>query len=78
MSTYEELKNRADALKAKRDKAMGAAEQIEESWMRTYGTKDPDVLKEKLKKIQIELGEVQNEYLAKMETVERLLDGAGA
>lgn len=78
MSTYEELKNRADALKAKRDKAMGAAEQIEESWMRTYGTKDPEVLKEKLKTLQTELGEVQNEYLTKMETVERLLDGAGA
>lgn len=78
MTNYEQLKTRAETLKAKRDRALGAAEQIENGWLKTYGTKDPEELRKKLESLRTNLGSVQAEYMEKMETVEKLLDGAGA
>lgn len=74
--TFEEMKKKADELKAKRDKALGAIEQIEAGWMERYGTKDPKEIKKKLEELRIQLDEVQNEYMTKMEEVEKLLGAA--
>lgn len=75
--TFEEMKQRAEALRAKRDKAVGAAEQIESNWLATYGTKDPQEIEKKLEEFKTQLGEVQKEYLDRMEEVEKLLAEAG-
>ena len=52
---FEQLKNRAEQLKTKRDQALGAIKSIEDQWEQKYGTRDANVLKEKLKGMEQEL-----------------------
>lgn len=74
--TFEELKRKADSLKTKRDQALGAIKSIEDGWEKKYGTRDVKVLEEKLKSMNEELVELDNDINSKMNEAEALLAGA--
>lgn len=74
--TFEELKEKVESLKTKRDQALGAIKSIEDGWEKKYGTRDVKVLEDKLKSMKTELDELDNDIKSKMEEAERLLAGA--
>lgn len=73
---FEQLKNRAEQLKTKRDQALGAIKSIEDQWEQKYGTRDASVLKEKLKGMEQELKELNRDFDAKLKEAQEILDGA--
>lgn len=73
---FEQLKNRAEQLKTKRDQALGAIKSIEDQWEQKYGTRDANVLKEKLKGMEQELKELNSDFDAKIKEAQEILDGA--
>ena len=73
---FEQLKNRAEQLKTKRDQALGAIKSIEDQWEQKYGTRDVNVLKEKLKGMEQELKELNRDFDAKLKEAQEILDGA--
>lgn len=73
---FEQLKNRAEQLKTKRDQAQGAIKSIEDQWEQKYGTRDASVLKEKLKEMEQELKEMNSDFDAKLKEAQEILDGA--
>ena len=73
---FEQLKNRAEQLKTKRDQALGAIKSIEDQWEQKYGTRDVNVLKEKLKGMEQELEELNRDFDAKIKEAQEILDGA--
>lgn len=73
---FEQLKNRAEQLKTKRDQARGAIKNIEDQWEQKYGTRDVNVLKDKLKGMEQELNELNRDFDAKVKEAQEILDGA--
>lgn len=73
---FEQLKNRAEQLKTKRDQARGAIKNIEDQWEQKYGTRDVNVLKDKLKGMEQELNELNRDFDAKVKQAQEILDGA--
>ena len=73
---FEHLKNRAEQLKTKRDQARGAIKNIEDQWEQKYGTRDVNVLKDKLKGMEQELNELNRDFDAKVKQAQEILDGA--
>lgn len=73
---FEQLKNRAEQLKTKRDQALGAIKSIEDQWEQKYGTRDASVLKEKLKGMEQELKELNSDFDANLKEAQEILDGA--
>lgn len=73
---FEQLKNRAEQLKTKRDQARGAIKNIEDQWEQKYGTRDVNVLKDKLKGMEQELNELNSDFNAKVKEAQEILDGA--
>lgn len=73
---FEQLKNRAEQLKTKRDQALGAIKSIEDQWEQKYGTRDVNVLKEKLKGMEQELKELNSDFDAMLKEAQEILDGA--
>lgn len=75
-TSFEELKNKADALKSKRDQALGVIKSIEDGWEQKYGTRDDQVLKEKLASMEKERDELKADFDAKLQEAEQILAGA--
>lgn len=73
---FEQLKNRAEQIKTKRDQARGAIKNIEDQWEQKYGTRDVNVLKDKLKGMEQELEELNRDFDAKLKEAQEILDGA--
>ena len=73
---FEQLKNRAEQLKTKRDQARGAIKNIEDQWEQKYGTRDVNGLKDKLKGMEQELNELNRDFDAKVKEAQEILDGA--
>ena len=73
---FEQLKNRAEQLKTKRDQARGAIKNIEDQWEQKYGTRDVNVLKDKLKGMEQELNELNRDFDAKVKQAQEILDRA--
>ena len=73
---FEQLKNRAEQLKTKRDQALGAIKSIEDQWEQKYGTRDASVLKEKMKGMEQELKELNSDFDAMLKEAQEILDGA--
>lgn len=73
---FQELKEKVESLKTKRDQALGAIKSIEDGWEKKYGTRDVKVLEDKLKSMKLELDELDNDIKSKMEEAEILLAGA--
>ena len=73
---FEQLKNCAEQLKTKRDQARGAIKNIEDQWEQKYGTRDVNVLKDKLKGMEQELNELNRDFDAKVKEAQEILDGA--
>lgn len=76
MATFEELKSKAEALKSKRDQSLGVIKSIEDGWEKKYGTRDVNVLKEKLKSMEAERDELKRDFDAKLQEAEEILAGA--
>lgn len=76
-STFEELKNKADALKSKRDQSLGVIKSIEDGWEKKYGTRDVSVLKERLNGMEKERNELKADFDAKLQEAEQILEGVG-
>ena len=77
-TTFEELKNKADALKSKRDQSLGVIKSIEDGWEKKYGTRDVSVLKERLNGMEKERNELKADFDAKLQEAEQILEGVGA
>lgn len=75
MSTFEQLKQKADELKTKRDQALGAIKNIEDGWEQKYGTRDVNTLKSKLGEMEKELAEVNSDFETKLSEAEKILEG---
>ena len=75
-TSFEELKSKADSLKSKRDQALGVIKSIEDSWEQKYGTRDAQVLKEKLNGMEKERDELNADFNAKLQEAEEILAGA--
>lgn len=75
MSTFEQLKQKADELKTKRDQALGVVKNIEDGWEQKYGTRDVKVLKEKVKGMESELEELNADFNNKLSEAEKILEG---
>lgn len=73
--TFEELKQKLDTLKTKRDQCLGVIKNIEDGWEEKYGTRDAHVLKEKFEKMETELKEITEDFNAKMKEAEEILNG---
>lgn len=76
-TTFEELKNKADALKSKRDQSLGVIKSIEDGWEKKYGTRDVSVLKERLNGMEKERNELKADFDAKLQEAEQILEGVG-
>lgn len=75
-TSFEELKSKADALKSKRDQALGVIKSIEDGWEQKYGTRDAQVLKERLAGMEKERDELKADFDAKLQEAEQILAGA--
>jgi predicted nucleic acid-binding Zn-ribbon protein len=75
MSTFEQLKQHADELKTKRDQALGVIKNIEDGWEQKYGTRDVNVLKDKVKNLESELSELDTDFKNKLSEAEKILEG---
>lgn len=75
MATFEQLKQKADELKTKRDQALGVVKNIEDGWEQKYGTRDVKVLKEKVKGMESELEELNADFNNKLSEAEKILEG---
>jgi seryl-tRNA synthetase len=75
MPTFEQLKQKADELKTKRDQALGVVKNIEDGWEQKYGTRDVKVLKEKVKGMESELEELNADFNNKLSEAEKILEG---
>ena len=75
MSTFEQLKQHADELKTKRDQALGVIKNIEDGWEQKYGTRDVNVLKDKVKNLESELSELDADFKNKLSEAEKILEG---
>ena len=75
MSTFEQLKQCADELKTKRDQALGVIKNIEDGWEQKYGTRDVNVLKDKVKNLESELSELDADFKNKLSEAEKILEG---
>lgn len=73
--TFEELKEKAESLKTKRDQALGAIKSIEDEWERKYGTRDINEIQNKFKSMQQELAELNNDYGDALKRAEEILAG---
>lgn len=73
--TFEELKEKAESLKTKRDQALGAIKSIEDEWERKYGTRDINEIQNKFKSMQQELAELNNDYQDALKRAEEILAG---
>lgn len=73
--TFEELKEKAESLKTKRDQALGAIKSIEDEWEQKYGTRDVNKIREKFESMQQELAELNNEYYESLKKAEEILAG---
>ena len=71
---FEQLKNRAEQLKTKRDQARGAIKNIEDQWEQKYGTRNVNVLKDKLKGMEQELNELNSDFDAKVKEAQEILE----
>lgn len=79
MTRYEELKNRAEAQKARIARAQGAKESIEAGWKAKFGTSDVREVQAIRDKAEADMGRIKaamdakeaeaREILAKMEAV---------
>lgn len=72
VTDFESIKQRIDALRAKKAKCEGRKEAIEQQWRDEWGLKDREsvVAKiEELKKQEAELQKAQDEYLAKADSI---------
>ncbi len=74
---FEELKAKAERLKTTRDQALGAIKQIEDGWEQKYGTRDANALKERLKGMEVERGELKADFDKKLQEAEEILNAAG-
>lgn len=73
--TFEQLKQKAEGLKTKRDQALGAIKNIEDGWEQKYGTRDVNVMKEKLSGMEKELDELNKDFDKSMKEAEEILAG---
>lgn len=74
--TFEELKAKVEQLKTKRDQALGAIKNIEDGWEQKYGTRDCNVVQDKLRAMQSECDQLDADMKAKLAEAEKLLEGA--
>ena len=73
--TFEELKNKVEQLKTKRDQALGAIKSIEDGWEQKYGTRDVNEMTAKLAVTKSELDAISADIQAKVAEAEKLLEG---
>ncbi|HKL86930.1 MAG TPA: hypothetical protein VJ861_11420 [Treponemataceae bacterium] len=73
--TFEELKQKLDTLKTKRDQCLGVIKNIEDGWEEKYGTRDVHALREKFEKMETELKEITEDFNSKMKEAEEILNG---
>lgn len=73
--TFEELKNKVEQLKTKRDQALGAIKNIEDGWEQKYGTRDVNEMNAKLAETKSELDAISADIQAKVAEAEKLLEG---
>jgi len=73
--TFEELKNKVEQLKTKRDQALGAIKAIEDGWEQKYGTRDVKEMNAKLAATKSELDAISADIQAKVAEAEKLLEG---
>lgn len=77
-ATFEELKNRLDALKSRRDKAQGTQDAIKKRWLEELGTDDPDKVRELVTTEEKNLAELEREYTELMGKAEAIISRAEA
>lgn len=77
-ATFEELKNRLDALKSRHDKAQGTQDAIKKRWMEELGTDDPDKVRELVTTEEKNLAELEREYTELMGKAEAIISRAEA
>lgn len=77
-ATFEELKNRLDALKSRRDKAQGTQDAIKKRWLEELGTDDPDKVRELVTTEEKNLAELEREYTELMGKAEAIISKAEA
>lgn len=77
-ATFEELKNRLDALKSRRDKAQGTQDAIKKRWLEELGTDDPDKVRELITTEEKNLAELEREYTELMGKAEAIISKAEA
>ena len=73
--TFEELKDKVEKLKTKRDQALGAIKAIEDGWEQKYGTRDVKAITAKLAATKSELDASSADIQAKVSEAEKLLEG---
>lgn len=77
-ATFEELKNRLDALKSRRDKAQGTQDAIKKRWLEELGTDDPDKVRALVTAEEKNLAELEREYTELMGKAEAIISRAEA
>lgn len=77
-ATFEELKNRLDALKSRRDKAQGTQDAIKKRWLEELGTDDPDKVRALVTTEEKNLAELEREYTELMGKAEAIISRAEA
>ena len=73
--TFEELKDKVEKLKTKRDQALGAIKAIEDGWEQKYGTRDVKAITAKLAATKSALDAISADIQAKVSEAEKLLEG---
>ena len=73
--TFEELKDKVEKLKTKRDQALGAIKAIEDGWEQKYGTRDVKAITAKLAATKSERDAISADIQAKVSEAEKLLEG---
>ena len=72
---FEELKNKVEQLKTKRDQSLGAIKAIEDGWEQKYGTRDVKEITARLAETRSELDAISADIRAKVVEAEKLLEG---
>ena len=72
---FEELKNKVEQLKTKRDQSLGAIKAIEDGWEQKYGTRDVKEITARLAETRSELDVISADIRAKVAEAEKLLEG---
>lgn len=72
---FEELKNKVEQLKTKRDQSLGAIKAIEDGWEQKYGTRDVKAITARLAETKSELDAISADIQTKVAEAEKLLEG---